>query len=59
MPTYTYLCEKCRRQEQYQRSISAMSRPYPRCAVCSAKMALIIDTAPAAIVKNPAAGYKS
>jgi hypothetical protein len=30
----------------------------PVCA-CNSKMALIIDTPPAGIVKNPAAGYKS
>jgi putative FmdB family regulatory protein len=58
MPTYTYLCEKCRRTTQESKSISAMSRPLPRCD-CGQKMALIIDTPPAAVVKNPAAGYKS
>jgi predicted nucleic acid-binding Zn ribbon protein len=57
-PTYTYLCEKCKRTTQETKSISAMSRPVPRCR-CGRKMALTIETAPAAIVKNPAAGYRS
>jgi hypothetical protein len=35
-----------------------MSRPMPRCR-CGQKMGLIIETAPAAIIKNPAAGYRS
>ena len=53
MPTYTYLCEKCKRTTQETKSISGMSRPMPRCQ-CGKKMALIIDTPPAAIIKNPA-----
>jgi hypothetical protein len=36
-----------------------MSRPLPKCPACSSKMALIIDSPPAAIIKNPAAGYRS
>jgi predicted nucleic acid-binding Zn ribbon protein len=58
MPTYTYLCERCKRTTQETKSISAMSRPMPRCR-CGQKMGLIIETAPAAIIKNPAAGYRS
>jgi putative FmdB family regulatory protein len=56
MPTYTYLCEKCKLTMQLTRAISAMSRPVPRCWACGHKTALIIDSPPAGIVKNPAAG---
>jgi len=59
MPTFTYLCPKCQRKTQETKSIGAMSRPMPRCPDCGRKMGLIIDTPPAAIVKNPAAGYHS
>jgi predicted nucleic acid-binding Zn ribbon protein len=61
MPTFTYLCQKpsCQRKTQETKSISAMSRPLPKCPACSSKMALIIDSPPAAIIKNPAAGYRS
>jgi len=41
MPTYTYLCEKCKRTAQESKSIGAMSRPMPRCPDCGWKMGLM------------------
>jgi hypothetical protein len=56
---YAYRCSPCDREKLEQRAVKHMLTKLPKCDQCGRRMKFFISSPPLAIVKNPAAGYRS